>query len=314
MLAISGIQASTSIVRTQNWVSKTDLTRYLRCPYAFYVLDRGLVTFDETVNEHQARLIAGGINFHTSVEATAVPRIIEPADLPGVLADESIRLFGVPVFENPTLEIYGKPDAIDTAQGALVPVEVKSHKAVQRSDELELAFYWMLLEPHRTKVVSPRGYLLLRRNGIEEQVEVEIRPYWFERVHTLLQEIREARAHGVLPRICACTVCSGVMRDKINRATLANKDLTRLWGIGRVYARHLEEIGIKSYEELLEVDSASLVEKLRKQRCFVSLRQVDRWKHHAASYSSCSPVFFGLLSGVLRGSANVGWPFSCAGP
>jgi hypothetical protein len=41
---------------------------------------------------------------------------------------------------------------------------------------------------------------------------------------------------------------------------------------------------------------------------------VDRWKHHAASYSSCSPVFFGLLSGVLRGSANVGWPFSCAGP
>jgi predicted RecB family nuclease len=280
-------------VRTKNWVSKTDLTRYLRCPYAFYLLDSGLVAFDDTVNEQQARLITEGVSFQTGVEAAAVPRAIEPTELPRVLADESIRLFGVPVFENPRLEIYGKPDAIDTAQGALVPMEVKSHKVVQRSDELELAFYWLLLEPHRTKAVSPRGYLLLRRNGVDEQVEIEIRPHRFEQVHALLREIREARTLGVPPRICGCTVCSGVMRDEIDRATRTKKDLTRLWGIGPVYARRLEEIGINGYDELLGVDSASVVEKLRQQKCFVSPAQVDRWKHHAASYSTSSPVLFG---------------------
>jgi CRISPR/Cas system-associated exonuclease Cas4 (RecB family) len=280
-------------IRTSTWVSKTDLTRYLRCPYAFYLLDRGLVAFEDTVTEQQVRLIQEGIEFHGGVEAKAVPLPIEPGDLPRVFAEESIRLFGVPLFENAKLQIYGKPDAIDTAQGALIPVEVKSHKAVQRSDELELAFYWMLLAPHRTKKVSPRGYLLLRRNGVDEQVEVEIRSHRFEQVHSLLQDIRDARARGVLPRICGCTVCSRVMRDEIDRATLAKKDLTRLWGIGRVYARHLEDIGINNYDEILAVDSASVVEKLRNRRCFVSPAQVDHWKHHAASYSISSPVLFG---------------------
>jgi len=280
-------------MRTQNWVSKTDLTRYLRCPYAFYLLDRGLVVFEDAVDQQQARLIAEGVNFQTGVEAAAVPRTIDLAKLSQVFAEESIQLFRVPVVENPTLEIYGKPDAIDTAQGALVPVEVKSHKDVQPFDELELAFYWMLLEPYRTKAVSPRGYLVVRRNGVDAGVEVEIRPHRFAKVHALLQTIRDARAHGVTPRICACTVCSGVMRNEIDRATLAKKDLTRIWGIGRVCARRLEEIGIISYDELLGVDSASVAEKLGEQRYFVSPAQVDSWKHHAASYSTSSPVLFG---------------------
>jgi len=38
-------------VRKSTWVSKTDLTRFLRCPYAFYLLDRGLIAFDDTVTE-----------------------------------------------------------------------------------------------------------------------------------------------------------------------------------------------------------------------------------------------------------------------
>ncbi|MBI3247210.1 MAG: ribonuclease H-like domain-containing protein [Deltaproteobacteria bacterium] len=275
------------------WVSKTDLTRYLRCPYAFYLLDRGLIAFEETVTEMQIRLIQEGVEFHSVVEAKAIPLSIEPNDLPRVFAEESIRLFGVPLFENAKLQIYGKPDAIDTAQGALIPIEIKSHKAVQRSDELELAFYWMLLEPLRKRKVPPRGYLLLRRDGVDEQVEVEIPSHRLDQVLDLLQDIRKARDLGVTPRICGCTVCSGIMREEIDRATRAKKDLTRLWGMGRVYARHFEDIGISDYDELLSVESSSLVEKLRDRKCFVSPAQVDHWKHHAASYSASSPVLFG---------------------
>ena len=104
--------------RTSSWVSKTDLTRYLRCPYAFYVVDRGLIPQNIAVNEPQARLIQEGVAFQAGIEAAAGIVIIEPGELRGRLAHESIRVFGVPVLENPGLEIYGQPDAVDAAEGA----------------------------------------------------------------------------------------------------------------------------------------------------------------------------------------------------
>jgi predicted RecB family nuclease len=267
--------------------------RYLRCPYAFYMLDRGLIGFHDTVNEQQARLIDEGVAFQESVESTAVPRRIEATELPRVFAEESVRLFQVPVFENWTLQIYGQPDGVDTAQGALFPVEIKSHKEVQRSDELELAFYWMLLEPYRTKKAAPRGFLLLRREGVSVQVELEIPSRRFGELHALLEEIRAARQNGVQPRNCGCPVCSGIMGDQVRQATLANKDLTLIWGVGRAYARCLEKIGIRTYEDLPAVDSSRVVEALRSQHCCVSVAQVETWKHHAASYSASRPVVFG---------------------
>jgi predicted RecB family nuclease len=280
-------------VRTRNWVSKTDLLKYLRCPYAFYLVDSGRVPFEGTVNKQQVRRIEEGNEFQATIEAAVAPCAIELADLPRVLTEESIPLYNLPVLENSSLEIYGKPDAIDTAQGALFPVEIKSHKEVQRSDELELAFYWMLLDPYRTKTASPRGFLLLRRDGVDVTVEVELRPHRFEQVRALLQDIREARRIGVPARICECTMCNGVMRDAILRVTRDRKDLTLIWDVGRVRARHLEMIGIRTYDQLLAADSIAVVEKLRERRCYVSLGQVDRWKHHAKSYSASSPVVFG---------------------
>jgi predicted RecB family nuclease len=282
-------------VRTSNWVSKTDLLRYLRCPYAFYLVDSGQIAFEATINEQQVRRIEEGVQFQVGVEAP-VPRLaIEPVELPRIFAEESIRLFGVPLFENPRLEIYGMPDAIDTEQGALFPVEVKSHKDVQSSDELELAFYWMLLEPFRTKNVRPRGHLLLRRHDAVEEVQVEIAPRRFERVHELLSEIRSARRNGVQPRVCRCTVCSGLMQGEIHNTTQANKDLTMIFGIGRAYATHLERTGIGNYEALAAADSVTIVEDLRRKQCFVSTAIVESWKHHAKSYHIAQPVVFGDL-------------------
>jgi predicted RecB family nuclease len=275
------------------WVSKTDVIRYLRCPYAFYLIDRGLVAFEDSVTEMQVRLIEQGVEFQAVVESKAAPLPIDASTLPKVFAQESIRLFQLPLFKNPKLRIFGIPDGIDTAEGALIPVEIKSHKTVQRTDELELAFYWMLLDPHRTKKVSPRGCLILRRDGVEKQEEIEIRPHRFEQVRGLLREIREARLHGVPPRICGCPVCSGVMEEEIERTTAAKKDLTRITGIGRTFAQRLEEMGINNYEGLLGVDSAYVVENFRIQGSFISPAQVDCWKHHAISYSTSSPVVFG---------------------
>jgi predicted RecB family nuclease len=283
----------TAPARTPNWVSKTDLTTYLRCPYAFYLLHRRWIRFEDTVNDQQLRLIDEGVAFQAGIEAVVPRRVIEPGDLPRVFAEESTRLFEVPTLENASLEIYGKPDAVETAQGALFPVEIKSHKEVQKSDELELAFYWLVLERYRTKAVPPRGYLLLRRDGRVEQVEVQLKPNRFEQVQQLLQDIRHARQHGVPARVCRCGLCSGLLRDEIERKTRESKDLTRIWGIGPRYARLLEETGIKTYEQLATADPSAMIATLRGEKCCVSTSQIDTWKHHATSYSTSRPVLFG---------------------
>ena len=43
-----------------SWVTKSDVTRYIRCPYAFWLLDSGRLSFAETVTPLQARLIEHG--------------------------------------------------------------------------------------------------------------------------------------------------------------------------------------------------------------------------------------------------------------
>jgi predicted RecB family nuclease len=277
--------------RSPNWVSKTDLLRYWRCPFAFYKLDQNFISFDDTVNEQQVRLIANGIAFQARIEASIPRRAIAPADLATVYATESIRLHNLPIPKNCALEIYGQPDAVETAFGALYPVEIKSHKDVQRSDELELAFYWMLLEPYRTKPASPRGHLLLLRDNSVEPMELEIRPQRFEEVRELLQAVRDVRRNGVRPEICRCGHCSG--RDDIQESVLARRGLTSIWGIGRASAQCLEQSGIKTYDELVVTDSATIVKVLRDRQRFVSEAQVDIWKHHARSYVESRPVPFG---------------------
>src|SRR5262249_33914833 len=53
------------------------------------------------------------------------------------------------------------------------------------------------------------------------------------------------------------------------------------------------EIGIRTYEDLLTKDSATLVAELRERRRFVPRAEVDRWKYHAKSFSTSVPVIFG---------------------
>ena len=109
---------------------------------------------------------------------------------------------------------------------------------MQATDELELAFYWMVLEPHRTRHdVEPRGVLMLKRDAAHSEiVEVPIKPHRFDEVQRILKEVRHARRYGVQPRICGCVVCRELRGDEVLAATLQRKDLTLIFGVGRDYA------------------------------------------------------------------------------
>jgi len=107
--------------RGREWVSKTDVTRYVRCPYSWWLLDRGSITFEDTVDEFQLRLLLAGTEFHRLTESSAVPIEVEPADWKA-LRSTDIRILDTPMFENRDLKNFGTPDGIEAAGGALLDI------------------------------------------------------------------------------------------------------------------------------------------------------------------------------------------------
>jgi len=276
-------------------VTKTDVTRYIRCPYAFWLLDTGQLRFAESISPVQAGLIEQGVAFHEQVEAQAEPLDEEEAvDLPSLFGRETLELYGLPPLVNDTLGLRGVPDGVHTDGGALVPIEMKSHREVHATDMLELAFYWLLLDPYRTRHQSPpRGVVILRRDGGDVAVDVELQPRHFAEVNRLVTEVRQTRRDGVEPRFCSCWVCSGPMRDEVLRRAHQGHDLTLIWRIGPHIACKLEALGISRYTDLVDCDQVELLAAMRAGKLSVSAAMVQGWCGHAQSYVRAEAVLFG---------------------
>ena len=277
--------------RRRDWVSKSDLISFLRCPYAFWQIDSGALAPADAIDELGTQLIDDGREFHEMVESQARPAT-EEASLSELLADD-VTLMPGPLVENRELKILGAPDGVVTACGAALPLKVKSHREARRTDELELAFYWLLLEPLRTRQIEhPRGRLILRRDDEPAIVDVDILPARFDEVRRLLRAIRAARRNGVRPRVCGCAACRGPLREEVRRLTRGCRDLTLIWGIGRPYATALEELGVADYEDLIACEPEAIVSGLRDRRYCVSAAEVERWSRHAESYRDARPIAF----------------------
>jgi predicted RecB family nuclease len=276
----------------REWVTKTDMVRFIRCPYAFVQVDSGLLAPEELLDPVSVQLIDEGTEFHVDVLATAEP-LPAGVRLEDMLTSEE-TLLGLPTLRNKRLKLLGEPNGIRTASGALIPIEIKSHKNVRRIDLLELPFYWLVLEPYRTRHdVDPCGELILRRGGLPERVAVQLDRSHFDEVTDIVKQIRRARRHGVKPRVCGCAACRGPLSEKVRWLTAEGKDLTMIWDIGRKRADALEALGIDDYEALIECDPVPLVEALRAYRSFVSAEQVKRWRRHAEAYQQAQAVIFG---------------------
>jgi predicted RecB family nuclease len=287
--------------RDRRWVSKTDVTRYVRCPYTWCLLDRGELLFSDTIDESQQQLIADGQAFHATVESDLVNRRVAP-DAVGPAVKERGDQPGPPEFwaptailENPKQHLYGLPDAIDPAGGALWPIEFKSHKRPSKTDELELAFYWWLLEPWRTiRRAEPHGRLVLRQpDGSVDVVDIAIPSYRFDQLKDYLKAIRLGRVYGVRPRICNCRACRTLLRDTVLAATRRAHDLTLINGIARARADHLAAFGIQDWDDLLAADPEVIKTRLATRRDHVGITDVLQWRHHALSYRYDRPVSFG---------------------
>jgi predicted RecB family nuclease len=110
---------------------------------------------------------------------------------------------------------------------------------------------------------------------------------------TRVEQVRRARRQGVRPRICGCPVCSRVRRDEVYQAALQSKDLTLIFGVARVYARVLEELGVGTWEDLLRCDVQAVAASFRARGYpAVTAMEVWRWRQHARSYALGHPVVF----------------------
>lgn len=275
----------------EEWISKTEFVRYLRCPYVFWLVDTGQIKAEDAWTSLQARLIAEGREFQERVIG-ALPPAVDIRSLKDVIAQDASVLGLREVYRNELLKILGTPDGVDAAGGALFPIEIKSHKEVLASDRLELAFYHLLLEPYRTRSVeTPKGYVWLRREDGETYEEVALEPHHFARVLETLEEIRTARRTWVEPRMHSCAVCSS--RPEVLRSVETRKDVSLIHGIGYHYAGRLNRIGIRTYEDLVEADPEAVALALKEGQNVVGVATVRRWIAHAMSFIYGGPVVCG---------------------
>jgi predicted RecB family nuclease len=278
-----------------DWVTKTELMMYVRCPYTYGLLHRGEIDraqlFDPILNE----LLSEGIRFHEQVEDSVPAVQVHTTAERDLLFAKGISLLHTPMMANTELGIRGRPDGIDPHGGGWWPIEIKSHRRVTLYDKLELAFYWELLAPHRTVAdAAPTGIVILRKDGRPHPVVVDLLPGHLEQVHQLIADVRQARLIPPKPRMCNCHVCSSVRRTQVRRSVRARRHVSILFGVGRQYERALAAEGISTCRKLLARDPAELASAINAAgmvRC--SPAQVKRWQHHARAFQTRSLQYFG---------------------
>ena len=260
------------------------MTSYLRCPYSYWLVYSKQISRDEMFSPFTKTLLQEGIEFEENIRKSAVevPEI-DPNDYETL----NITILNSTLFENRDLKLRGIPDGIETAEGALIPIEIKSHAGIGPLDKLELAFYWLLLEPFRSRRdVEPQGILYLREDDkLEILEEIKLTDDIFDQVRDLLKNIRKSQRTGVTPRICSCFVCSN--RKDVIQVAARRKDLTMIQGISQKYAKVLEDQGIKSWGKLLSANSDELLGKIKKDGAIgITSSKIEDWKLHAKSFKT----------------------------
>src|SRR5215510_12236146 len=98
-------------MRGQSWVSKTDVVRYLRCPYAFWLVDSGQLRRAELLSPVEERLAQDGVSFERGIVETAAPIALPPGG-EAELFSQDRTLLNVRTFRNPGLRLICRPDGL----------------------------------------------------------------------------------------------------------------------------------------------------------------------------------------------------------
>lgn len=273
------------------WVSKNDIVEFLRCRYRVYLSHVTGIPVGEFKDSEAIRaIIEKGIKFEDTIVSEGQFQEVQLEKELDAFVHQDLVLHTPMLFRNHELGIQGIPDLINAGKGKLYPVEIKMHKNITESDELELAFYWKLLEPYRKATPKAKGYLIL---GTGEMVEVNISKDSLFEICWLADEVRTVKKNGAEPILSPecklCTLIEDCKRDVSQRG-----GLSLIHGIAYIREHQLKSMGITNITDLMKADSVDLHE--RWYTTFGNnpgISEIRRMQAHALSLIERKPVFFG---------------------
>lgn len=266
---------------TRPWVTKADLIDYCRCPFAFSMIQLGLVRIDTPRDDDPHR--------EQSLRSLSP---VEPADVRRLFAERGwtqTKPGRKSRHRHLGLGIAGRPDGVDNTAGAAIPimdltrpvlslVEGMAPREVKWTDRWGLAFYWLLLSPRRTQAsATPSGHILLANDlgrltvktiGLEREIAL---------VETAISQVRQAK-HILAPRFCGkCDICR-THNEEANAMAHECKALSLVRGLSLRDEAALRRLGVRSYEELAHAEPIATARRLAR-----SPHVVEAWKAHASA-------------------------------
>lgn len=269
-----------------DWLTKSDLTQFLRCRQGFVLLRSGDVAESAAVGTSERAVIEAGTGFDRAARSEATP-IVDDDGKPVAIAD----LFATDtfvltdhLFVNRDLRFRGIPDGVSMASGELQPLEIKHRTQHQLSDLFELAFYWLLLEPYRlVPRADPVGWLQLAdgAGGRSAPIRLDIPAEVLAEVREVATRARSALTDGVEQFWCDCTVCRQYPRPQ-NPAARRTAPVRVISGIGPSTGAALVVGGVNTVGQLADLsreDIRSALAPSRRRR--PSDDTIDGWREHA---------------------------------
>lgn len=272
-------------------MSKNDIVEFLRCRYRVYLSHVTGIRVGEFKDSETIRaIIEKGIKFENTIVSEGQFQEVQLEKELDRFVHQDLVLHTPMLFRNHELGIQGIPDLINAGKGKLYPVEIKMHKNITESDELELAFYWKLLEPYRKGNPKAKGYLIL---GTGEMVEVNISKDHLFEICWLADEVRNIKTNGTEPTLSPeCKLCTLI--EDCKRNVSQRGGLSLIHGIAYIRECQLKSMGITNITDLMKVDSAELHKKW--YATFGNtpgISEIGKMQLHALSLVERKPVFFG---------------------
>lgn len=284
------------------WVSKTDITDYIRCPYRVYIANKlNVRPIDLEKTSQLDYLIEQGRKFESKTLDTILPNKISVADtLKKLKYPKHINVDSNGNLTNDKLKLIGMPDIFRTQRKLLVPIEIKNHKDIYHSDVLELAFYNLLLAQSLNSKDLELG--IFYQNGLRDftnnppiayiilndmiEYEVDLNKDDYDEAINLINDVRRVKTDGTEPCITKeCSICS--LKEQCIEHIKKYEGVSLVWGVGYNRVQQLKQAGITTLQQLAVADSQSLLDTIKSnsvKNCGLGINDIDGFKFGAKSW------------------------------
>ncbi len=295
-------EAAVDAIGRRPFLTKTNFVNFCRCTYAYSMRQAGLVP----PSEEEEREETEDVGF--------------PPGVSRLFRRKRWRLITNKndVYRNTALKIAGRPDGIDVAGGAMIPIDVMIRMPSFGEDgEIEyrppdirwphrcgLAFYWLVLSPHRTnREALPLGRVVFELGELgTDKLRLEFRDLSLAddlaSVEFAIEKARQAKV-SLSPHSCGeCYICKTRFAHRHRLAT-EHRSLALVTSIPFRHALDLERAGIGTVEELVRADPSAISRAAR-----VSEKRASAWKREASAAVKGSAVVL-RRADVLPDPANM---------